>query len=41
MAANQRDPLEEIEADLHSAWSDADQLRPVVWPLIVRAGRLL
>jgi hypothetical protein len=41
MAANQRDPLEDIETELRSAWGDAEQLRRVVWPLTLRAGRLL
>jgi SAM-dependent methyltransferase len=41
MAANQRDPLKDVEENLRSAWGDADQLRPVVWPLVVRVGHLL
>jgi SAM-dependent methyltransferase len=41
MAANQRDPLKEVQEDLRSAWGDADQLRRVVWPLVVRVGRRL
>jgi ubiquinone/menaquinone biosynthesis C-methylase UbiE len=41
MAANQRDPLKDVEQDLLSAWGDADQLRRVVWPLTARVGRLL
>ena len=41
MAANQRDPLEKVEEELRRAWGDAEQLRPVVWPLVVRAERLL
>lgn len=40
MAANQRDPLKDIEEDLRSAWGDADQLRRVVWPLTVRVARV-
>jgi SAM-dependent methyltransferase len=41
MAANQRDPLKDVEENLRSAWGDADQRRRVVWPLTVRMGRLL
>jgi SAM-dependent methyltransferase len=41
MAANQRDPLQDVEEDLRSAWGDAGQLRSVAWPLTVRVGRLL
>jgi SAM-dependent methyltransferase len=40
MAANQRDPLKDIEEDLRSAWGDADQLRRVVWPLTLRVARV-
>ena len=40
MAANQRDPLKEVQEDLRSAWGDPDQLRRVVWPLTVRVGRV-
>lgn len=40
MAANQRDPLKDVEQDLRSAWGDADQLRRVVWPLTVRVARV-
>jgi SAM-dependent methyltransferase len=39
VAANQRDPLETIEGELRSAWSDPDQLRNVSWPLTLRVGR--
>ena len=38
MAAEQRDPLEKIEAELHEAWGK--NVRRVVWPLTVRVGRL-
>jgi SAM-dependent methyltransferase len=38
MAAEQRDPLEEIEAELQEAWGE--DVRRVVWPLTVRAGRV-
>lgn len=41
IAANQRDPLEKVEEELRRAWGNAEQLRPVVWPLVVRVGRLL
>jgi SAM-dependent methyltransferase len=41
MAANQRDPLQDVEEDLRSAWGDAGQLRSVAWPLTMRVGRLL
>ena len=41
MAANQRDPLREVEEDLRAAWGDSEQLQRVTWPLTVRAGRLL
>jgi SAM-dependent methyltransferase len=41
MAANQRDPLVDVDEDLRSAWGDAEKLRRVVWPLTVRVGRLL
>ncbi len=36
MAAEQRDPLEEIEAELRHAWGK--DVRRVVWPLTVRVG---
>jgi ubiquinone/menaquinone biosynthesis C-methylase UbiE len=38
MAAEKRDPLEDVEGELRSAWGDRE--RRVVWPLIVRAGRV-
>jgi SAM-dependent methyltransferase len=38
MAAEQRDPLEEMEAELREAWGE--DVRRVVWPLTVRAGRV-
>jgi SAM-dependent methyltransferase len=41
MAANQRDPLVDVEENLRAAWGDAEKLRRVVWPLTVRVGRLL
>ena len=40
MAANRRDPLQDVEEDLRTAWGDAGQLRRVVWPLTVRVGRV-
>jgi SAM-dependent methyltransferase len=40
MAANQRDPLKDVEEDLRSAWGDADQRRRVVWPVTVRVARV-
>ena len=39
MAAERRDPLEEIEEELRSAWGEKE--RRVGWPLTVRVGRLL
>lgn len=38
IAANKRDPLEIIFQDLHSEWGEAEQVRRVVWPLILRVG---
>jgi hypothetical protein len=38
IAANNRDPLDEIADELRSAWGDADQVRRVVWPLSLRVG---
>jgi ubiquinone/menaquinone biosynthesis C-methylase UbiE len=38
MAAEQRDPLEEIEGELREAWGE--DVRQVVWPLTVRVGRV-
>ena len=38
MAAEMRDPLEEIEGELRKAWED--KARRVVWPLAVRVGKL-
>jgi SAM-dependent methyltransferase len=40
IAVNQRDPLQDVEQDLRSAWGDAKELRRVVWPLTVRVGRV-
>jgi SAM-dependent methyltransferase len=38
IAANQRDPLDEIANELHAAWGNAKQTRRVVWPLTLRIG---
>ena len=40
IAANQRDPLQDVAGALRLAWGDAKELRPVVWPLTVRIGRV-
>ena len=38
MAAEERDPLAEVERELRAVWGH--ESRPVVWPLTVRAGRV-
>jgi SAM-dependent methyltransferase len=38
IAANQRDPLDEIANELHAAWGNAKQTRRVMWPLTLRIG---
>ena len=38
MAAESRDPLEEVEEELRSAWGEKE--RRVVWPLTVKVGRV-
>jgi SAM-dependent methyltransferase len=38
IAANERDPRDEIRGDLLSAWGDPAQSRRVAWPLTLRAG---
>jgi SAM-dependent methyltransferase len=38
IAANDRDPLKEIDDNLQDAWGDAKQRRRVVWPLTLRVG---
>jgi SAM-dependent methyltransferase len=38
IAANQRDPLEEIAGELRVAWGDTNQTRRVIWPLTLRIG---
>jgi SAM-dependent methyltransferase len=38
IAANNRDPLDEIGKDLSAAWGDPNQRQRVVWPLTLRVG---
>jgi SAM-dependent methyltransferase len=38
IAANQRDPLDEIADDLRAAWGDTKRKHYVVWPLTLRIG---
>jgi SAM-dependent methyltransferase len=38
IAANKRDPLEDIDDELHAAWGDTKQTRRVIWPLTLRVG---
>ena len=38
IAATNRDPLEQIAADLQRAWGDPLETRRIVWPLILRVG---
>jgi hypothetical protein len=38
IAAEKRDPLEEIQGELRQAW--AEQPRRVVWPLTLKVGRV-
>ncbi|HEY2627043.1 MAG TPA: class I SAM-dependent methyltransferase [Candidatus Udaeobacter sp.] len=38
IAANRRDPLEEVAAELGAAWGDTKQPRRVIWPLTLRVG---
>jgi len=38
IAEKNRDPIDEIAADLRSAWGDPDQPRKIVWPLTLRVG---
>jgi SAM-dependent methyltransferase len=38
IAARGRDPLQEINDDLRSAWGDPQQTRNVIWSLILRVG---
>jgi len=41
IAANNRDPLDEIRKDLSAAWGDPNRRRRVVWPLTLRIGSTL
>jgi SAM-dependent methyltransferase len=36
IAANRRDPLDEIADELRTAWGDTKQTRRVIWPLTLR-----
>jgi hypothetical protein len=38
IAANKRDPLDEIANDLRAAWGDTTRTRRVIWPLTLRIG---
>ena len=38
IAANQRDPLDEIADELRVAWGDTRRTRRVIWPLTLRVG---
>ena len=38
IAANQRDPLDEIADELRRAWGDTKRTRHVIWPLTLRVG---
>lgn len=38
IAANKRDPLDQIANELRAAWEDPQQTRTVVWPLTLRVG---
>lgn len=38
IAANNRDPLDEIADRLRAAWGDAHQTRRIIWPLTLRVG---
>jgi ubiquinone/menaquinone biosynthesis C-methylase UbiE len=38
IAANNRDPLEEIADQLRAAWGDPRQIRRVIWPLTLLVG---
>jgi len=38
IAANQRDPLDEIADELGAAWDKTKQTRRVIWPLTLRVG---
>jgi SAM-dependent methyltransferase len=38
VTATNRNPLEEIEADLRKAWGDPQQTKRIEWPLTLRVG---
>ena len=38
IAEKNRDPIDEIAADLRSAWGDPKQTKRIVWPLVLRVG---
>jgi SAM-dependent methyltransferase len=38
IAANQRDPLNEIANELHGAWGHAKHTRHAIWPVTLRVG---
>ncbi len=38
IAANRRDPLEQIIDELRRAWGNPQEVRTVLWPLILRMG---
>ena len=40
IAANQSDPLKSVEEELRAAWGVPGRSRRVVWPLIVRVGKV-
>ena len=39
IAANNLDPVQEIEQDLRVVWGEPDQQRQVAWPLTLRVGQ--
>ncbi|HXA09914.1 MAG TPA: class I SAM-dependent methyltransferase [Chthoniobacterales bacterium] len=39
LAAEGRDPVDEVARDLEAAWGDAATERPAIWPLTIRIGR--
>jgi SAM-dependent methyltransferase len=40
MQSHATNPLDQIDADLRSAWGSAETLREVQWPLYLRVGRI-
>jgi hypothetical protein len=38
IAANERDPVDEIADELRGAWGDTERTRRVIWPLTLRVG---